>query len=274
MLLKFSLIIFLITIQLFAEVPLTINEQVKDNEQYKTCKNIKDLDQRFNCERAIEKPFIERGIDQFIQSFDPKFQSSVKNNISRLDLNQQGDLLDLYVNIAPLLDKNHTQKELTKIKYNLVYYMVAVQNFTGGCETSAKMIFQAAPELKDATFNRFSFKKESVYSEIMEQAAVYDKIANISPENANNYFEDLKIYYKKRERDIIDLNVDNSNTRFFLNSAIDYSNMAIDYLNKGDVDLAKKLLRLSYHTSDNGLNAEIQLQTLFALLSKEIVKHK
>lgn len=260
----------MITFQLFAEVPLTIYEQVKDSEQYRTCKKFKDISQRLKCESAAEKPYIEKGIDQFIQSFDPKYQNSVQNNISRLDIDEQGELLNLYSKIAPLLDINHTPKELTKVKYNLVHYMVAVKNLTGGCMASAKMIFQAAPELKDATFNRFSFKQESVYSEIMEQAAVYDKIANISPENANNYFEDLKIYYKKRERDIINLNVDNSNTRFFLNSAIDYSNMAIDYLNKGDVDLAKKLLRLSYHTSDNGLNAEIQLQTLFSSPTKDI----
>lgn len=263
MLLKFSLIIFLITFQLFAEAPLTIHEQVKDNEQYKACSKIKDFDQKWACESAIEKPLIAKGIDQFIQSFDPKYQSSVQNNISHLKQNEQGNLLDLYAKLAPLLDKNHTQKELTKIKYNLVYYIVATQNLTGGCVTSAKMIFQAAPELKDATFNRFSFKQESVYSEIMQQATAYDKIANISPENANNYFIDLKIYYKKREQDIIDLNIDNSATRSSLNSAMEVSNKAIHEFNKGNVAFAKYLLKTAYFLSEDSLNSEIEVQKLF-----------
>ncbi|MDD5387349.1 MAG: hypothetical protein PHQ22_09170 [Sulfuricurvum sp.] len=279
MLLKFSTIIFLITIQLFAEIPLTIHEQVKDNEQYKACSNIKDFPQRSKCEIEIEKHFIERGMDQFIQSFDQKYQGSVQNNISHLDMYMQGNLLNLYSKIAPLLDINHTPKELMKIKYNLVFYFVAKQNITGGCLASAKMIFQAAPELKNKYAELNVGPEVNVYTHIMNEATDYDEIANLSFENAQDYFDKLKIFLLKRKQDIKNAKLEWSDRLWIsLDQAIKIAEGASDAIKKGDLQKAKRLLTYSYEISHRELDGLMYNDQLLAdidkIFTEKMNKHK
>lgn len=268
MLLKFSLIIFLITIQLFAIAPGTILDQLKDDKQYLACQKIKNFDQKWKCESDIENLFIEKGVEKYIQSFDEKYQNSVRNKMSELKISQQGDVLDLYAKISPLLDPNHTPKEVMKIKYNIIFYYIAHNNISSGNVASAKMIFQAAPELKNKYAELDAGPEVNVYTYIMNEAADYDEIANLSPENANDYFNRLTIFYRKKEQQIIDDKVDNYDTRQTLNIAIELSNKAIDLLNKGKIKEGKQYLISSYIMSHTHLDAEINIAKLWKDIAK------
>jgi hypothetical protein len=273
MLLKFSLIIFLITIQLFAEVPLPIYKQVKDIEQYKTCIKTKDADQRIKCTDAIKKPFIEKGIDHFIQSFDQKYQNSVRSNISRLDRFDQEHLLDLYANIFLSLDKNHTQMELMKIKYNLIFYVIGLNDFSGACVANANKIFQYAPELKNGTFEILG-KNVNIYTYIMEEAVFIDDIANLSTENADKYFDKLKTYLKHKEQYIIDaLQGEPDDWAFnYLDIGKTSYNLAIDEVNKGNWKLAKDHLKLVYYLTGEHLDNAIETQKMLNSLNRMFKK--
>jgi hypothetical protein len=268
MLLKFSLIIFLITIQLFAEVPLTIYAQLKDNEQYQKCKAIKDLDQQIKCTKAIEKPFIEKGIDQFIQSFEPKYQSSVQNNISHLDQDGQAKLLDLYANIFPSLDRSHTQIELMKIKYNLIFYVIGLNDLTGACVSSANKIFQSAPELKNGTF-KIVEKIVNIHAYIMEEAVFIDDIANLSVKNGRDYFDKLEIFLNNKDQYIIDTlqgEPDDWAFMWLYRAKLDRYN-AIDAAKKGNWKLAKAYLKGVYFITYIQLDHAIESQKLINYLN-------
>lgn len=269
MLLKISLIIFLITIQLFAIAPGTILDQLKDDKQYLACQKIKNFDQKWKCESDIENLFIEKGVEKYIQSFDEKYQNSVRNKMSELKISQQGDVLDLYAKISPLLDSNHTPKELMKIKYNIIFYYIAHKNISSGNVASAKMIFQAAPELKNKYAELDAGSEVNVYTYIMNEAADYDEIANLSFKNAQDYFDKLKMFLIKRKQDIKDAKVDSDDrvVRSY-NEIINSIQSAAEALKKGDLESAKRILSYTYLVSHDELDGFIYLAQLYANINK------
>lgn len=269
MLLKFSLIIFVITIQLFAIAPGTILDQLKDDKQYLACQKIKNFDQKRKCEGDIENLFIEKGVAKYIQSFDEKYQNSVRNKLSELEIYQQGDVLDLYAKISPLLDTNHTPKELMKIKYNIIFYYIAHKNISSGNVASAKMIFQAAPELKNKYAELNVGPEVNVYTHIMNEATDYDEIANLSFENAQDYFDKLKIFLLKRKQDIKNAKLEWSDRLWIsLDQAIKIAEGASDAIKKGDLQKAKRLLTYSYEISHRELDGLMYNDQLFADIDK------